>query len=250
MAYNDAVAAWNAHVTRLAAYRTAQTEADGARRLAKLAADTLNNVWSDITQKWFLTLGDLTNGAAGTLAAKHSSVMGKQAQFLTSESARLLERARTAPAGTNASQIYRDFDLSRTAAYRTDDVAAVAENVQRNAAKWGLRAGGALAVGGIAYDIAHGKPAAQAIASGGVGFGASVAAGAAIGTLVPVPVVGTAVGAVGGAAVGVFASGAADSLWQNGIGDVGGAIEDGAEAVGHAGAGLGGAAEDAWNAIF
>lgn len=49
---------------------------------------------------------------------------------------------------------------------------------------------------------------------------------------------------------GVFASGAVDSLWQNGIGDVGGAIEDGAEAVGHAGSGLGGAAEDAWNAIF
>jgi len=83
-----------------------------------------------------------------------------------------------------------------------------------------------------------------------VGFGASVAAGAAIGTLIPVPVVGTAVGAVGGAAVGVFASGAVDSLWQNGLGDVGGAIEAGMDAVGNAGQAAGGLAEDAWNAIF
>jgi hypothetical protein len=65
-----------------------------------------------------------------------------------------------------------------------------------------------------------------------------------------VPVVGTAVGAVGGAVVGVFASGAVDSLWQNGIGDVGGAIEDGAQAVGDAGESVGGLAKGAWDAVF
>jgi uncharacterized membrane protein len=107
-----------------------------------------------------------------------------------------------------------------------------------------------LAAGGIAYDIANGKDFDQAIVSGGVGFGASVLAGAAIGTAIPVPIVGTAVGALGGAVVGVFASGAVDSLYENGIGAVGDAISDGASAVTDTGKALGGLAEDAWNAIF
>ncbi|WP_410604956.1 hypothetical protein [Amycolatopsis sp. lyj-90] len=248
--HNDAVTASNAHAAKVTAYNTAKTESDAARHIAKLAGDTLKNVWQDVTQKWFLVVGDLTSGAAGTLAAKHSSILGKQAKFLSEESAKFLERARTAPAGTPASQIYRDVDLGRTAAAQADDVAAAAKSTDANAAKWGLRAGGALAVAGVVYDIANGKPAAQAIVSGGVGFGASVAAGAAIGTLIPVPVVGTAVGAIGGAVVGVFASGMVDSLWTNGIGDVGGAIEDGAEAVGNAGKAIGGLAKDAWDAIF
>lgn len=249
-AHSAAVTASRAHTAKLAAYNSAKTDADAARHIARLGADTLKNVWTDITQKWFLVVGDLASGAAGTLAAKHSTVLGKQAQFLADESARFLESARTAPSGTSASQIYRDFDIGRAAAYQADDVAVAAKNVDANAAKWGFRAGGALAVAGVAYDIANGKPAAQAIVSGGVGFGASVAAGAAIGTMIPVPVVGTAVGAIGGAVVGVFASGAVDSLWQNGIGDVGGAIEDGMQAVGDAGEAIGGLAKDAWDAIF
>ncbi|PRX44544.1 hypothetical protein B0I33_11153 [Prauserella shujinwangii] len=249
-AHSDAVTASRAHAQKVEAYNTAKTDADAARHIAKVAADTLKNVWADVTQKWFLVVGDLTAGAAGTLAAKHSSILKNQAKFLADESAKFLERARTAPSGTSAAQIYRDFDLGRAAAYQADDVATAARNVDANAARWGLRAGGALAVAGIAYDIANGKPATQAIVSGGLGFGASVAAGAAIGTLIPVPVVGTAVGAVGGAVVGVFTSGLVDSLWQNGVGDVGGAIEDGFEAVGDAGEAIGGLAKDAWDAIF
>lgn len=249
-AHTNAAATSAAHADKVTAYNTAKTDSDAARHIAKLGADTLKNVWTDITQKWFIVVGDLTNGAAGTLAAKHSSILGKHAKFLAEESASLIESARTAPAGTSASQIYRDFDMGRAAAYQADDVATAAKNVDGNSAKWGLRAGGALAVAGVAYDIANGKPAMQAVVSGGVGFGASVAAGAAIGTMIPVPVVGTAVGAVGGAVVGVFASGAVDSLWQNGVGDVGGAIEDGAEAVGNAGEAVGGLAEGAWDAVF
>lgn len=249
-AHGDAVTASSAHAAKVTAYNKAKTESDDASHIAKLAGDTLKNVWQDVTQKWFLVVGDLTSGAAGTLAAKHSSILGKQAKFLSEESAKFLDRARTAPAGSPASQIYRDFDLGRAAAYQADDVAAAAKNSDVNAGKWGLRAGGALAVAGVAYDIANGKPAAQAIVSGGIGFGASVAAGAAIGTLIPVPIVGTAVGAIGGAVVGVFASGMVDSLWTNGVGDVGGAIEDGAKAVGDAGKAIGGLAEDAWDAIF
>lgn len=249
-AHEDASAAAKAHSTKVAAYNKAKADADAAGHLAKLGADTLKNVWKDVTQKWFIVVGDLTNGAAGSLAAKHSSILSKHAKFLSDESVKFLERARTAPAGTSASQIYRDFDLGRAAAHQADDVATAAKNVDTNAAKWGFRAGGALAAAGVAYDIANGKPVAQAVVSGGVGFGASVAAGAAIGTAIPVPVVGTAAGAVGGAVVGVFASGAVDSLWQNGVGDVGGAIADGAEAVGDTGAAIGGLAKDAWDAVF
>ena len=102
----------------------------------------------------------------------------------------------------------------------------------------------------MAYDIANGKPVGQAVVSSRVGFGVSVATGAVTGSAIPVPVVGTAFGAVIGAGVGVFASGAVDSLWQNGIGDVGGAIADGAEAVGDTGEAVGGLAKDAWNAVF
>ncbi|TWF92572.1 hypothetical protein [Saccharopolyspora dendranthemae] len=249
-AHESAAKAAADHASKVAAYEQAQKDADGARHLEKLAADTLVNMKNDVTQKWFIVVGDLTNGAAGTLAAKHTSILQKQSQHLTDEAARLLDQARTAPAGTTAASIYDDVDRGRAAAYQADDVAKAAKDVDGKAARWGFRAGGALAVGGVAYDIANGKPVGQAVVSGGVGFGASVAAGAAVGTMIPVPVVGTAVGAVVGAGVGIFASGVTDSIWQNGVGEVGGAIEDGAEAVGDTASAIGGAAEDAWNAVF
>lgn len=249
-AHVSATKAAEDHAAQVAAYQRAQKESDAARHLEKLAADTLVNMKNDVTQKWFIVVGDLTNGAAGALAAKHASILRQQSQHLTDEAARFMERARTAPAGTTAASIYDDFDRGRAAAYQADDVAKAASDVDGKAAKWGFRAGGALAVAGVAYDIANGKPVDQAVVSGGVGFGASVAAGAAVGTMIPVPVVGTAVGAVVGAGVGIFASGVTDSIWQNGIGDVGGAIEDGANAVGDTANAIGGAAEDAWNAVF
>lgn len=86
-------------------------------------------------------LGDFTSGAAGTLAAKQASILGGQADFLAGESARFLERARTAPAGTSATQIYRDFDLGRAAAGQADEFTAAAKNVKGSAARWGFRAG-------------------------------------------------------------------------------------------------------------
>ncbi|WP_159396483.1 hypothetical protein [Amycolatopsis sp. AA4] len=55
-------------------------------------------------------------------------------------------------------------------------------------------------------------------------------------------VVGAAVGAVGGSVVGVFTSGAVDSLYQNVIGAAGTAIADGAKAVADAGKTIDGAA--------
>ncbi len=249
-AHKDAAAAADAHAAKVAAYNKAKTDTDYSRHLAKVGADTLLNVYKDVTQKWFIVVGDFTSGAAATLAAKHSSVLRNQSKFLAEEATDLMKNARTAPAGTSASMIYRDIDASRVAAYQADDVARTAKNADAASAKWAFRAGGALAVAGVGYDIANGKPVGQAVASGAAGFGASVATGALVGSMIPVPVVGTAVGAVGGAVVGVFASGLTDSLWQNGVGDVGGAIEDGAEAVGNTGKAIGGLAEDAWDAVF
>jgi uncharacterized protein YukE len=235
---------------KYAAYATALNAADAARAVEKLAADTLKNVWADLSSKWFFVVGDLINGAAGTLLAAHSSTLLKHSKFLAEESEKFLNLAKAAPEGSAAALIYRDFDASRALANSADDAAKAAASAESSAGRLGLKVGGALAVGGIAYDIANGKDIDQAIVSGGVGFGASVLAGAAIGTAIPVPIVGTAVGALGGAVVGVFASGAVDSLYENGIGAVGDAISDGASAVTDTGKALGGLAEDAWNAIF
>lgn len=110
-----------------------------------------------VTQKWFIVVGDLTSGAAGTLAAKHTSILRQQSQHLTDEAGRLMERARTAPAGTTAVSICDDLDRGRAAAYQADDVAKAASDVDRKSAKWGLRAGGALAVAGVAYELANGQ---------------------------------------------------------------------------------------------
>lgn len=250
-AHNDAVTAQSSHTALMHAYNSAQHAANSARTVARLAADTLKNVWNDVTGKWFFLIGDLASGAAGTLAAAHSSILMKHSKFLAEESAKFLEMAKSAPVGTTASSVYRDFDISRAAAYSADDAAAAATKTDAASGRFALKTGGALAVAGVAYDvIANDKPVGQAVVSGAVGFGASVAAGALIGTAIPVPILGTAVGAIGGAVVGVFASGAVDALYENGVGAVGDAIGAGMEAVGDAGKAIGDLAGDAWDAIF
>lgn len=122
------------------------------------------------------------------------------------------------------------------------------------AGRIGLKVGGALAAAGVVYDIANGKDVDQAIVSGAAGFGASVLAGAGagalIGSAIPIPGVGTIGGALVGATVGIFTSGAVDSLYQNGIGSPGDAITDGATAVADTGKAIGGFAKGAWDAIF
>ncbi|MGV0808029.1 WXG100 family type VII secretion target [Mycolicibacterium setense] len=236
---------------KIDAYATALNGTEAARRLEKLAGDTVKNAWADLTSKWFFVAADLINGVGGELiAAKHVSLLLAKAEFLKADAAKYLDLAKSAPPGTPAAQIYRDFDQSRIFAHSADDALKAADDAKAKAGRIGIKVGGALAVGGVVYDIAHGKDVEQAIVSGGVGFGASVLAGAAIGTAIPVPVVGTVVGAVGGAVVGVFASGAVDSLYQNGIGSVGEAISDGFDAVGDTGSAIGGLAKDAWDAIF
>ncbi|RSM70640.1 hypothetical protein DMH04_44310 [Kibdelosporangium aridum] len=154
-------------------------------------------------------------------------------------------------AETVTDAIYRDFDASRVAAFSADEAAAAAAKTEATVGRVGLKVGGVLALAGVVYDIvATDKPVGQAIVSGAAGFSASILAGAAIGTAIPIPVVGTALGAVGGALAGLLTSGAVDAIYQNGIGTVGDAIEAGADAVANAAKAVGGALGNAWDAIF
>ncbi|GAB2632567.1 hypothetical protein GCM10027088_03660 [Nocardia goodfellowii] len=234
---------------KIAAYNTAAQAAEEVRGKEGFWGSTWKNMQNDVKDKWFVVVGDLVNGAAGTLFTKHSSTLLANSAVLSSDALKTLIEAKNAPAGTPRAALYRDVDWSRTLFKNAGEALDDAAKAKANGAKIGLRAGGALAVVGVAYDIYNGKDPEQAIVSGVGGFAASVAAGAAIGTLIPVPVVGTAVGALGGAAVGLFTSGAIDSMYTNGL-SVSSAVDGGANALEGAGNAIGGGVSKAWNAIF
>ncbi|MGH3620689.1 MAG: hypothetical protein ACRDQ5_02740, partial [Sciscionella sp.] len=196
---------------------------------------------------------------------KHSSILMKQSAYKTAEAARLIEHAKAIGA-SDPTGMYQNLDAAGSSTTAASTAADDAAKATRSGKSIGLKAGGVLAAAGIAYDISQGKPADQAIVSGVGGFGASVATGAVFGSFGGP--IGIGFGAVVGAGVGVFTSGAIDSLYENGIGAIGQAIKDGRDAVvdtgetvfdagkavggalADAGAAAGGAIKDAWNAIF
>lgn len=135
---------------------------------------------------------------------------------------------------------------TRAAATIADDAAAMCKACERFA----FKAGGVLAAAGVAYEISHGNDPVEATVSGAVSFAASVGMDAAVGSMIPVPVAGTVAGAIVGAGVGVFTSGMVDSLFENGLDNIGGAIEDGGKAVVDAGEAVAGGVKDAWDAVF
>lgn len=228
------------------AYRRAHESASALdRHWAELDRTALRNALDDVRTKWFLSAGDMVGAGAGGVVALQAHTLGTEARRLREVADAALQRATTAPAAT----LYRDLDEARRLGREADALGRRAHAIGRAGDVWGLRAGGALALAGVAYDIATGKPADQAVVSGAAGFAASVGAGVVIGTLVPIPVLGTVLGALGGAAVGLFASGAVDALYEDGIGDVAGAWNAGAEAVVDTGAAVGDLAEGAWDAL-
>lgn len=234
-----------------AAYIRAGDAAEAVgRHWSQVTVTAVRNAANDLSTKWFLAAGDMVGAGAQGLVAAKASALRSEATRLRIQAEDFRVRAAGAPAGTPREVIYRDVDDARRFAGKASDLDTRAGGLGRTGATWGLRAGGALAVAGVAYDIAHGKPVEQAVVSGAVGFGASVAAGAAIGTLIPVPIVGTALGALGGIAVGLFASGAVDSLYEHGVGDVGAAWDAGVDAVTETGAAIGDLGEEVWDAIF
>ncbi len=253
-AYDADVAAYNAHQTRIRAYNDLVTRAD--------------EVWADIERAWErvsaanrsmdgptwgFNLTSVAGGLGGALVDVQASALRGNARYFAELSAEHLDRLRASTRVPNAAQFYDDLDHWRgTAAGSADDLARASRlaNVGRFAP---VALGGALAVGGIFYDM-HGpnqESAGQAVTSNLGGFAASVATGAVIGTAIGGPV-GTVAGVVVGAGVGIFTSGMIDELWENG-GDVGDAFLAGADAVvdtGEAIADVGGAIVDGIGGLF
>jgi hypothetical protein len=253
-AYNSEVAAYNAHQDLVRAYNDLATRAE--------------EVWSDIQRAWervsaenramdgpgwAFQLSDIAGGLGGALMDVHVSALRGNAQYLADLSAEHLDRLRGSTRVPNAAQFYDDLDHWRsTATSSADDLARASRlaNVGRFAP---VALGGALAVGGIFYDMygPNEESAGQAVTSNLGGFAASVGTGALVGTAIGGPV-GTVVGTVVGAGVGIFTSGMIDELWENG-GDVGDAVLAGADAVadtGEAIADVGGAIVDGIGGLF
>ena len=248
-AYNAAVIAAEEYVRKAEAYEVAEAAAESARSVYEAELKNLVGVLSEATDKLWFLVGDMVNGALGALGAKNVTLMMAQARFLALDADKWLDLAKNAVPGTPRATVYADYDHARSLVRQSDDLFEAAKNADSANTLRGLKLGGALAAGGIVYDILNDKPVDQAVISGGIGFGASVAAGAALGSFIPVPIVGTGVGALGGAVVGIFASGAADSFFENGV-DFGQAASSGADAVANTGKAIGGVFSGAWNAIF
>lgn len=232
-AHADQMNAYNAQRARLDAFTAAAAEAAEVRSRESAAARS----WGELVAK--RQQGKVSFVAADLFVSTMQGIVSERGKRHEARSRELLERSRRLAEGTGRISGYE----ARRAAFeegRRLRGEAFRHQVARTAdvtssRKLG-RLGGPLAVGGFIYDVAVlDKPWHQAAVSGGVGFGASVAAaaaaGAAIGTVIPVPFVGTALGAVVGTGVGIFTSGAVDSLFLDGEQSFGSAVDAGQKAV-------------------
>lgn len=256
-AHRAAVAAYEAHQDKIRAWNKAVTDADRIRQDLRSAGDTVADKYRGLSgAQWVLTPADIAGGLAGARLEFNASALRRTSETFKAQAVRDLDRALKADPGlVGRTRWYQDLDAARKLGSSADDLARTADALDHGSKSLPLKAGGVLAGLGIAYDISQGKDPVQAVASGGGGFLASVGAGAAtgavVGSFVPIPGVGTAAGAVVGAGVGIFASGAIDSLFENGpdvgeaaeagwdaVKDTGGAIADGVGAIGGAIGGL------------
>lgn len=229
-----------------------------------------------------LTNGLLSSGVEASAVVSVSRFAAAAAQVHTIEAEKLARHLDDlAPDGrvaTSSSHWYDLYDRLRLESGLADDAAHGAMRARAPVALGrGLLVLGVAATGyGVYDDMQHGESGAQAAVSNGVGFGASLLAGAGagaatgaiVGTFVPVPVVGTVAGVVVGTVVGTVAgvvtSGAIDSMWENGVeslGDVGDAVVDGwneltgtvgdaRDLVGDAAGAVSDTVKDAWDAFF
>ncbi|QNG17330.1 DUF1269 domain-containing protein [Rhodococcus triatomae] len=248
-AYNAAVIAAEEYARKAEAYEVAEVEAAAARSNWEEALKLLVGAFEASTTKTWFLIADMISAHANAWTDLNPYLMGKRAELLRIDGIKYLELARNAGPGTPAATVYRDVDLGRQFLRQADELVDAAADSAKATDARGLKLGGAFAAAGVAYDIYDGKPVDQALVSGGLGFGASVAAGALIGTAIPVPVLGTATGAIVGAGVGIFTSGAIDSVFDNGL-DVGKALSSGGSAVADTTKAVGGVFSGAWNAIF
>ncbi|MFG1604447.1 hypothetical protein [Actinoplanes sp. NPDC049265] len=211
--------------------------------------DTLENAGNDLTGKWYLAVGDGSVGAGEGLTSRVAEVKAAHADFLRGRADRWLDQARNTPTLT-AEEVGRLF--SRAADDQAGAVAAArtAGTLETVAGVGSKALGGGLAAAGGVIDVVDGsKEIPQATVSSGAGFAASwvvggaaaelatagfaayVASGAVIGTAIPIPVVGTVAGILGGAAAGLIASGAVDWLWDGGAQTIANSVGDAAGEV-------------------
>jgi hypothetical protein len=283
-AHDQGTAAVTEHNAQVTAWNTTVGIAEGAQTGWAEALASAAGTWQSNSANLTGLTNDLLSAgvSAGAIAAVAFNASQRMAGYQAASQAYAAHvRAVTTPEGritTSASHFYELFDGSKDnaalAARAAEDLrgARVPVGLGRGLLVLGLAATGY----GIYDDMQHGESPAQAAVSNGVGLLASLGAGAAagagvgalVGTFIPVPVVGTVAGAVVGTivgtGVGLITSGAIDSMWENGVddlGDVGDALADGwdeltgtvsdaGDLVGDAAGAVGGAAKDAWNAIF
>ena len=252
--HNGDVAAYNAHQEKIRAYNDLTT------RAAEVWSD-IERAWERVSAEnramdgpgWTFQLSDIAGGLGGALMDLHVSALRGNARYFADLSADYLDRLRSSTRVPNAAQFYDDLvHWGSQAGESADDLARASRlaNIGRFAP---VALGGALAIGGIVYDMngPNNESFGQATTSNLGGFAASVGTGALVGTAIGGPV-GTVVGTVVGAGVGVFTSGMIDELWENG-GDVGDAVLAGADAVVDAGeaiADVGGAIVDGIGGLF
>lgn len=255
-AHDQAAQAVEAHARKVAAYQQAKIDADDVRVKWRASAEAITKVSNTTAAQAWFSVTDIANSTAAAAAAQaHRSVLLKHSTALLNDANQAMRHISAVHDGytgivTDRKGMYQNLDRARASTQAAGTAADDAAKATKLGEKFTLKAGGALAAAGVVYEISQGKDPVQATVGGVASFGASVAVGAGVGSLIPVPVVGTAAGAIVGAGVGVFTSGMVDSLFENGVDEIGGAIEDGAKAVADVGSAIGGGVKDAWNSVF
>lgn len=244
--YNTSVLLYNAHQERILAYNAAAKDAQEVHDEFAKACTALEDEYKGAsTAEWLLSSADVAGTAVvAALGAKHLSVLQRNARHFAGEA----DKWRTRMAGTDYSGqggrdvLDRDARSLRDAQNKATAAAGDADDA-RLRPKFGTagKVLGPAGVGlGIFADVQSGESTTQAVVSnvGGAAVGAGVGTLAGVGTAAlagaafgsAVPVVGTVIGAAVGAGVGIVASGAIDSLFENGP-DVGQAWDEGTEAL-------------------
>lgn len=279
--HDQGTAALTAYEREVTAWNDAVAVADAADRDWEQAVADATLTWQESGKDIAALLQDLFSGSAEEFLkikvsryfSDATDVWRQQSQVWREIADSYVRDGRFV--GTDPDDYYRALrtidemdDLARNAELNGGRVAT---NVGR-----GFLALGVIATGyGIYDDMANGGESAEQATTSNVGgflagMGAGAASGAAAGAIAGsiVPGAGTAVGAVVGtvvgAGVGIVTSGAIDSMWENGVedlGDVGEAIGDGwdelvdtGEAIGDLGGdavdAVGDGISDAWSSVF
>lgn len=267
--YHRALADFDAHQQLLGYWKTVVTIVQDAITAWDAALEV-------VTERWLSGGGNLATLAHGFLAGAVGGVSLSTDRYAFEaretlhrsnlESIRSHIDAMTNPDGsTRAPSRWMNDMLDRLDAEARAAAAAKADldnaiKPSANVARV-LNGLGYVVTGYAIYDdwANGGESFAQAVTSNGggllVGAGtgsiiAGIASGAAMGATIgtTVPVAGTVVGAVVGAGVGIFASGAIDSIWENGWSSD--AFGDGFSEVGGTITAVGGLANSGWKALF